>query len=199
MPPLTYGKLQQNRKFRSNSNMKKLIQASFLTLFATCASHAALLFELAPSTSAPTVGQVFSIDLRVSGNTTATQYLGFGLSYLFSNPGISLISASPGVDFEVVPDQVAPLFSAVSFPGVTAENFTLAQFSLTADAVGPVTFSVSSDPTDLAQGLLPFEGLIVDLSAAVTIDVQPGSEIPEPSTFAGSAAALCLGLYLLRR
>lgn len=180
--------------------MKKIILASLLTLFAASASQAALVVSaLAPSTFMPTAGQSFFIDLQVSGNTDQTEYLGFGLNYLISTAGISLLSALPDASFGSDLGLGNPLLSAVVFPGVTAGNFTLARFTFTANTVGPVTFSVSSDINDLNQGLFPLQGPSVDLSAAVVIDVQPGSAVPEPSTFAGSAAALCLGLYLLRR
>lgn len=180
--------------------MKKLIQTSLLILFATCASHAASLsFSLDPSTFSPTVGQSFSIDLRVSGNTDQTEYIGFGLNYLISNDKIALFAAVPDASFGSDLGLGNPFLAAIAFPGVTSETFTLARFTVNAITVGSVTFSVTSDLSDLNQGLLPIDGPSVNLSTSVTIDVQPGSAVPEPSTFALSAAALCLGLYLLRR
>ena len=149
---------------------------------------------LTPSTASPLVGSTFTITLSVTGNTD--EILGFGLDTSLSTAAISLQSLAIhpffGADLGLQPTTQV---SAFAFPGNADPTVTLVTFSFFANSVGSSVVRVISDLGDPNEGLFTLASATgSDLSQQLTINVQPTSAVPEPSTFgfvALAAGGLC--------
>ncbi len=172
--------------------MKQLIWAAALTAVSAFSAAAGTISLVTPDAT-PYVGQMFTIDLVVSGNLD--EILGFGLDYLVSTASIGLqsymINPVFGADLGLADTKVA----AVNFPGSTDAMVTLVSFHFLAQSQGVSVFSVFSDLTDPNEGLFSL-GSTVDLSQALTIDVQA---VPEPASLGLAAVALAGLAVALRR
>lgn len=150
---------------------------------------------LTPSNATPTVGDTFTVQLAVTGNTD--EILGFGLDYSITGAAITLqgftINPFFGADLGLTNTQIA----AITFPGDTSGTVNLVSFSFLAAAPGSATFSVSSILEDLNEGLFGLTDGQTDLSKQVTINV---SDTPEPATWLMLASGgLLLFVGRLRR
>jgi hypothetical protein len=172
--------------------MKKLIWAAALTAVSAFNAAAGTISLVTPNAT-PTVGQLFTIDLVVSGN--ADEILGFGLDYLVSTGAINLQSYDINPFFG--PDLGLPdtNIAAITFPGTTDATVTLVSFKFLAQAAGVSVFSVFSDLNDPNEGLFTLS-VTEDLSKALTIDVQA---VPEPASLGLAAVALAGLAVALRR
>jgi hypothetical protein len=151
----------------------------------------ASVLTLLPSSATPMVGQTFTIDFEVTGNTN--EILGFGLDYSVSTPTIVFQGFTINPFFGPDLGLGEPQISAITFPGATASTVSLVSFSFLANAPGSSVFQVTSNLNDPNQGLFLLDGPTADLGQRVQIDVQ--AAVPEPGNF--SLAGLFGGLLLI--
>jgi hypothetical protein len=160
---------------------------------------AAGVISLNPSTLTPVVGQSFTIDLVLSSNVDTIT--GIGLNYSVSTAAIhsGSYTLNSGFDFDLSDPSGNPAVQALADAPFSGATLTLASFSFVANSVGQSVFSVTTDLSDLNQGLFELVGAnftptTLDLTSQITINVVT----PEPATFGIGALALA-GLFLAAR
>lgn len=166
--------------------------AILLTALAGAGAASAGTVSLIPSSSAPPLSSVFTIDVIVNGN--AGEIVGFGLDYTIGSPAITLqnIAINPffGADLGLPDTQV----SAVTFPGSTDPTLSLVSFQFLVAQLGPISFSIHTDPLDPNEGLFYLDGSVGALDSEVSLNA-----VPEPSTFGLGALALGIMIAAARR
>lgn len=176
--------------------MKHSILATIFILASSFSAWAGTV-QLIPSSTNIFAGDIFTVDLRVTGNTD--EIFGYGFTYNLSNSNVQVTSLAPNAFFGPDFGFLTPGLSVYtpSFTGLTASTVTLGTFSFIAPSAGLSLLTVLSDLSDFNQGLfvLSSPGALA-LGATLSINVQ---DVPEPAAFGFSAMALAALLAVGRR
>ncbi len=158
--------------------MKKLIPAILAVLFSL--PLAAGTITLNPSQTNVNVGDAFSVNVVYSGNVD--EIVGFGFNTAFS-ANLQLDNFTVAAPFDKISDLGENVVVGVAFEGPTSDSVPLAVLNFTALAVGSGTISVSGAYDEEFLGLyFLFNEDGESIEGSTTLQVNEGSEIPEPST-----------------
>ena len=182
--------------------MKRLILSCAFLVLAGVLPASASSIVLTPSTLTPTVGQLFTIQVGVTGTLAGRppgdEVIFFGFNHANSDNTIaSLVSVLVGPLF--LDDSGAfpgtDVNGTAALPGpVTDDPLLLAILTFSALQPGLVTLATVSDPGNPNEGLqFLADSIANDLTGSLTLNVQEVQAVPEPSS-----VGLCtLGLLAL--
>ena len=184
--------------------LKKLLCAAALVLGSVLAAQAAPVLRLTPALSNVTVGNVFTLDIRISGVSDLFGWqldLGFGPAGLLNASSATeggFLGAGQTFDGGTVDNAAAmitTMFSALSGATGVSGDGILASISFAALSAGTATVSLGNvQLIDSNLDSIFFSFPDDAFSAAVNI-AQDGGNVPEPSTLALLGLALaCVSL-----
>lgn len=172
------------------------------TLAASAPATFALSVDLQLSDPALTVGETFTIDVVVhdvfAGTGPTAEVLAFGFDVTISAPSlVSFLGATVAAPFDddsaLFPntDVAGSVFLGLPNDGLH-ETLLLATLTFQALDVGGLTLGITSDTTDLNEGLIYFLAGNADITANLPVTIQANA-IPEPGTL-GLLACGVLGM-----